>query len=80
MAQSTATNDAIMEDDINGTNSNWDADTDTGQDVDHCYRSQKPNEINWLTNDLTKTLDEHAPSTEEGFSANEQVDNSGLVC
>ena len=40
---------------------------------------QKPNEINWLTDDLIKTLDQHVPSKEEGFSANEQVDEGEMV-
>jgi hypothetical protein len=72
-----------MEDDINGTNSNWDADIDTrqedGDNVQQSSSSQKPNEINWLTDDLIKTLDQHVPSKEEGFSANEQVDEGEVV-
>ena len=40
---------------------------------------QKPNEINWLTDDLIKTLGQHAPFKGEGFSANEQLDEGELV-
>ena len=83
MAQCTATNNTVMEDDINGTNSNWDADIDTrqedGDNIQQSSSSQKPNEINWLTDDLIKTLGQHAPFKGEGFSANEQLDEGELV-
>lgn len=70
----TATCNAVMEENINDKQQLGCRYGEDGEDVQQCSNRQTPNEINWLTDDLIKTLNQHAPSKEEGFSANEQVD------